>query len=360
LGGAALTAGSGLLWPGFAFAKGHDDRIEASYYERLPKGEIRCDVCPLHCRLKPGETCYCRTRTNHNGVLFNHAYNSPCIINVDPIEKTPLLHFLPGKEALALGLAGCNMRCLYCQNWQVSQEEPVDTQNKKLTAKDAVDRLKKYDLPAVALTYTEPVAFFEYARDVAEAAGRINRKAIMASAAFIEAQPMKDLCACMHGMCLAIKGFNEMFYKKVCGVKLAPVLKAIEIARAKSAWLELTTLVIPTYNDKPEEIRAMSEWIAKNLGRDVPLHFTRFVPEYKMRKLPQTPVPVLERCREIALAEGLRYVYIGNVAPHPGNHTYCPKCDTAVIKRVGFKVLENNLIGNTCPKCKNIIPGIFS
>jgi len=358
-GGAALAGGLALPC-GRVVARGYDDKIEVKLYKKLADRKIQCFVCPLHCILKDGETCFCRTRTNHAGTLYNHAYNSPCVLNVDPIEKTPLLHFLPGTKTLALGLAGCNLRCLYCQNWQIAQDEPVNTKNMKLAADDAVAQLRAKDLPTIAFTYTEPTSYFEYALEVATAVRQAGRRAVMASAAYIETQPLQELCAQLHGMVLALKGFDQEFYLKVCGVRFDPILKAIETAKASGRWLELTTLVIPTYNDAPDQIRDMCKWIVKNLGPDVPLHFGRFVPEYQMRKLPQTPVQTLEECRNIALSEGVRFAYISNVAPHDGNHTYCPGCKSVLIRRIGLKVLENNLKGGRCPKCQREIPGVWA
>ncbi|HEY3324405.1 MAG TPA: AmmeMemoRadiSam system radical SAM enzyme [Planctomycetota bacterium] len=356
------TALAGATWLGGAHvqALGYDTKVEVKYYDKLPDKKIQCHVCPLNCTLTDTQTCFCRTRTNHAGTLYNHSYASPCVLNVDPIEKTPLLHFTPGAQTLAIGLAGCNLRCLYCQNWQIAQDQPVNTKNIRLTSADAVEQLKKQDLSTLALTYTEPVSYYEYALETATAVRSAGRKAVMASAAYIETKPMQELCANLNGMCLAMKGFTEEFYRKVCGSSLAPVLKAMEIAMKSKAWLELVTLVIPTYNDDPTDIRDQARWIVRNLGKDVPLHFERFVPEYKLRNLPQTPIPTLEKCREIAMAEGLRFVYISNVAPHPANHTYCPGCKTPVIRRVGFKLLENKLVAGKCPQCKTSIPGVWA
>jgi len=358
-GGAALAGG--LAWPcRKAQAMGFDDKIEVRYYDKLPDKKIQCHVCPLNCTLKPSETCFCRTRTNHAGTLYNHAYNCPCVLNVDPIEKTPLHHFLPGSKALAIGLAGCNMRCLYCQNWQVSQDQPVNTLNMKLTAADAVARLTSQSLPVLAFTYTEPVSYLEYALETATAVRTAGGKAIMASGAFVSAEPLREMCKQLDGMALALKGFSEEFYLKVCGVKFEPILKALETAKASGRWLELTTLVVPTYNDAPKDIREMCRWVVKNLGPDVPLHFGRFVPEYKLRKLPQTPVRTLEECRDIALGEGIHFVYISNVAPHEGNHTYCPGCKRVLIRRVGLRILENHLQRGSCPGCRRAIPGVWA
>lgn len=357
--GAALAAGAWLCRQD-AHAQGYDAKIEALHYTKLDGRKIKCHICPLQCTLEAGQTCFCRTRTNHDGVLYNHAYNSPCVLNADPIEKTPLLHFLPGTKSLALGLAGCNMRCLYCQNWQIAQDQPVNTKNMKLTSAGAVEQLRKQNLPSIAFTYTEPVSYYEYALETAAAARKAGHKAVMASGSFIETKPMQELCAELDGMALALKGFTEEYYTKVCGVKLAPVLEAILAAKASGRWLELTTLIVPTYNDGQKDVRALSQWVVKNLGPDVPLHFARFVPEYQLRKLPQTPVKTLEECRDIALAEGLRFVYISNVAPHEGNHTYCPNCKRAVIRRVGLRLLENTLKDGSCPACRTKIPGVWT
>jgi pyruvate formate lyase activating enzyme len=356
----AAVAGGAWLLSSQAQAQGYDSKREVKHYEKLADKKIQCHVCPLHCTLKDAETCFCRTRTNHAGTLYNHAYASPCVINVDPIEKTPLLHFQPGIKTLAFGCAGCNLRCLYCQNWQIAQEQPVNTKNFKLTAEDAVEQLRQKDIPAVAFTYTEPVSYLEYAIEVAAAVHKAGKKAVMASGAFVEEVPLKEACAELDGMVLALKGFTEDFYLKVCGVKLAPVLKAIEVAKKSGKWLELTTLVIPTYNDDLKKIKEMVQWVVKNLGTDVPLHFGRFTPEYKMRRVPQTPVNTLEECRNIALAEGVKFAYISNVAPHDGNHTYCPKCKHVVIRRAGFRLLENNLKNGACPSCSTKIPGVWA
>jgi pyruvate formate lyase activating enzyme len=291
---------------------------------------------------------------------MTHAYGNPCIISVDPIEKLPLAHFLPGEKSLSLAVAGCNVRCLYCQNWQQSQVRPEDIRCFPLPPTEAVRGAQRKRLPIIAYTYTEPVAWSEYMADVAAQAQGRGIRNVCATAAFIHPEPLRELCQVIDAFAIALKGFDETFYEKVVGATLEPVLKAMEIIRAEGKWLEVVTLIVPTLNDDLKKIRAMCVWIRQHLGAEVPVHFGRFVPEYKLRNLPRTPIPTLERCREVALEEGLQYVYLFNVAPHEGSHTYCPRCKGKLIERLGFKVLSNRLNRGTCPRCGTEIPGVWA
>ncbi len=321
---------------------------------------VQCLVCPMNCVLAPGEVCFCRTRMNRGGKLVNNAYANPCIVRVDPVEKTPLNHFAPGAKALSVATGGCNLRCLYCQNWRESQSEPKDLRNVDLAPERAVTGALEQDVRILCFTYTEPVVYSEYILDVAAYARERGVRCVMASAAYMEPEPMKELCRAMSGAALALKGFTPEFYRTVCGQKLEPTLKALEAARSTGVWMEVTTLVVPTLNDDMKSVKEQCRWHRKSLGPDVPLHFARFIPEHKLAELPRTPVSTLEDCRKIALDEGLRFVYLSNVAPHEGNRTLCPKCGKVLVDRLGFKILSSCLDQGTCPGCSTRIPGVWA
>jgi len=334
---------------------------EIDFYDRLPEQKIQCFVCPLHCTLKDGETCFCRTRTNVGGRLFTRAYNNPCILDVDPIEKLPLNHFRPGTQTLTIGGGGCNLRCIYCQNWQQSQRLPDELKTFELAAADAIAQAKKRKIDTIAFSYTEPVAFLEYAKDVAIEAKKARLKVVVASAAFVETEALLDFAQHVDAFVVSLKGFDDEFYHRVCGIKLDPVLAAIETIKKKTkCWLELLNLVVPSYNDELPKIEEMVAWVHKTLGDDVPLHFARFAPMYKLANLPQTPVQTLEVACEAAHQAGLRYVYTSNIAPHEANNTFCANCHEAVIQRLGFKVLANTLNHGMCPGCHRKLPGVWA
>ncbi len=335
---------------------------EIDFYERLPKKRIQCFVCPLHCVLNEGETCFCRTRTNVDGRLYSRAYNNPCILRIDPIEKVPLNHWRPGTRALTLGVGGCNLRCLYCQNWQQSQKMPDKMKTFDLTPDEAVAAAKKKGIETIAFNYTEPVAFLEYGKDIAIAAKAAGLKVVVATAAFVEPKPLLDFAKYVDAFSVSLKGFDEEFYYRSLGVHLDPVLDALKtIKKRTKCWLEIVNLIVPTYNDGHADVKKMSRWIRKNLGGNVPVHFARFVPMYKLKNLPRTPVQSLEAAREIAAKAKLRYVYTSNIAPHEGTNTACAGCGKTVIQRLGLKVLENKLKkGGVCPKCKKKLPGVWS
>ena len=356
---AGLLAGTMPLMHASA-ARAAEQRCEVRHYRRLSGRRIQCFVCPLNCYLEDGETCFCRTRTNVGGILYNFAYNNPCVVNVDPVEKGPLYHVLPGERALALGTAGCNMRCLYCQNWQASQRRPRNTRNIALDARSLPGYAREKSCRLVAYTYTEPVVFYEYVYDTALQARKAGLRVHVASSAFINPKPMRQLCGVVDVFTLALKGFSEEFYKEVCGTELSPVLDAIRVVKEEGRWFELVNLVVPTLNDDTASIEAMCQWIAENLGQDVPLHFARFYPEYRLKNLPPTPQSTLEMALETAKGAGLRYVYLANLPGHRANNTYCPGCGHPVIKRVGLETLSNELEDGRCPRCRTTIPGLWS
>lgn len=331
---------------------------EASYYTKLSRQRIQCQLCPLNCHLEEGATCFCRTRTNKAGKLYNDAFDNPCVVRLDPIEKTPLHHFLPGTQALAIGTGGCNLRCLYCQNWEQSQSVPARLRNMDLPSKAATQHAEERDCRTIAYTYTEPVVFYDYMLELATFAKSKGIRNVVATAGYINPNPLRKLCGKVDGFAVALKGFNDDYYTRVLGVQLKPVLEALELIAEQGVWLEIVNLVVPTLNDDPKEIRVMCKWIRKHLGANVPLHFARFVPMYKLKNLPRTPITTLDACRQIGFEEGLRFVYTSNVAPHEGNHTFCPECKTKVIERIGFKTLANHMNGKRCPNGHKL-PGVF-
>ncbi len=338
---------------------------QSNFLKEVPESKTldgrrtQCFVCPLNCVLDPGQTCFCRTRTNHDGRLLSHAYGNPCILAVDPVEKLPLAHFMPGERTLSLAVGGCNLRCLYCQNWQQSQSRPEELKTFDLPPDKAVEGAGKKDVRILAYAYTEPVAFLEYAADVSALARRNGLRNVVASALFVNPDPLRRLCRNVDAFAAALKGFDESFYEKVLGSQLKPVLRALEVVREENVWLEIVNLVVPGYNDDFSKIKEMVDWIRKTLGAGIPLHFGRFVPEYRLKDLPRTPLPTLERCRKIAQDAGLEHVYIFNVSPHEGNNTRCQACHKEVILRLGFKILENRMVDGACGFCRARIPGIW-
>lgn len=334
-------------------------RREVWYYTKLPQRKIQCFVCPLNCILDEGETCFCRTRTNYGGTLYSDAYNNPCILQVDPVEKGPFYHVLPGTQTLALGTAGCNLRCIFCQNWQLSQKRPGEVKNLYVGSEQAVSSAALQDCRSITYTYTEPVVFYEYMVTVAQAARSKGLQNFVATAGFINPTPLKALCQLVDGFVVSIKACTEESYKTLCGQHMGPVLDALQTIRAEGSWLELVYVVIPTLNDDVARIKQLAAWIAKELGTQTPLHLARFFPAYKLQNLSRTPLKLMEDARAAAQDTGLRFVYLDNVPGHPANSTICPSCNALLIERVGFQLLKNSLHSNACPRCGSTIPGIF-
>jgi pyruvate formate lyase activating enzyme len=338
-----------------------DRTREVDFYQHLDDGSVRCGVCPHHCVLGDGETGFCRSRTNVGGTHYSRGYGRPCILQVDPIEKVPLSHFLPGAKTMTIAAGGCNLRCLYCQNWQYSQTRPDELETFDLTPEQAVEAAKQKGVRVIAFNYTEPVVFLEYAKDIAKAARKAEIRVVAATGAYIEPEPLLDFAQHVDAITVGLKGFTDDFYETVCGVELDGVLKTIEtIKRKTDCWLELVNLIVPTYNDDPVTIRKMVGWIRRNVGLTTPLHFSRFVPMYRLTNLPRTPVTTLETACDIAHRAGLKYVYTSNIAPHDGNNTYCSRCGTSLIQRLGFKILDNRMPNGRCPNCRTRVPGVWT
>lgn len=357
----AWLIGAGMS-PALARALAGEERSGAAvvrWHKKLEGSKVQCLVCPLECVLADGEVCFCRTRMNRSGTCYNMAYNNPSVVGVDPIEKGPFAHYLPGTKAFALGTSGCNLRCQYCQNFELSQKMPVETENLELAPAQVVSETRAEKCRNVMFTYTEPVAFHEYALEVAKEARRAGYRVQAATAAFARPEPFVELVSALDAVSISLKGFTEEFYKKVCGQSLAPVLEAIKAARSTRVWIEIVNVVLPGYNDAPDDIRRMCRWIATEIGPDTPLHLARFFPAWRLKDLVPTPIATLESARRIALEEGLRFVYLANVGLHPATSTRCPGCQAEVMLRDGLVLRENRLVNGACPSCAVKLPGVW-
>jgi len=335
--------------------------IEARYYEKLPNRKIKCVLCPRECIIDDQETGYCGVRENYGGTYYTLVYGKPCSAHVDPIEKKPLFHFLPGSTAFSIATVGCNVLCKFCQNWQISQARPDQVESHDFPPKAIANYAYKNDCQSIAYTYTEPVIFTEYMYDCAEAGKSINVKSVMISNGYIKAQPMKDLCKVLDAVKVDLKAFTEKFYKEMVAGQLQPVLDTLVLLRQEEMWTEIVYLVIPTLNDDTKELQQMCKWIVRELGPDVPIHFSRFYPQYRLKNLPPTPVTTLVKARKIALDSGIHFAYIGNVPGHEGESTFCPGCNNIVVHRMGYQIVRNDIKKNgQCQHCGHKIAGIWN
>jgi pyruvate formate lyase activating enzyme len=328
------------------------------YYIDTPRG-AKCLICPNECVLKEGETGDCRSRVNYQGKIYSIGYGNPCSLHVDPIEKKPLYHFLPGSRSFSLAVAGCNLACLNCQNWQISQVSPKDTRNYDLMPSEVYKQAKHYNCQSIAYTYSEPIAFYEYFYDSAKIAKEHGIKNVMVSAGYINEKPLRDVAKYVDAANIDLKSFSDEIYARLNAGSLEPVLNTLKILKEEGVWLEITNLVVPDWTDDLDMIKQMCQWLYKNGFEDTPLHFSRFTPMYKLTHLPATPVSVLNKARTIALDEGLKYVYIGNVPGTDAENTYCPNCKEIVIERKGFRIIQNNLVDGKCKNCNTPIAGVW-
>lgn len=362
--GAGLVLGTGL--PSFSAGqpvpgrKSDLSRVEAKYYRKLPDREIECVLCPRLCRLGDKERGYCGVRENIGGTYYTLVYGKVCSFNVDPIEKKPFFHFLPGTSALSIAAAGCNVNCKFCQNWEISQVRPEQIDHRDMPP-EAVARAASEDrCPSIAYTYTEPTVFIEYMMDTAVAARKRNVRSVVVTGGHINPEPLRDLLEVVDAVKIDLKGFTQDFYTKYVRGELRPVLDAIRAVSRSPVWLEIVYLVIPTLNDREELIRETARWVRDEVGDHVPVHFSRFMPMYLLKNLPPTPVSTLERSREAALDEGLKFVYVGNVPGHPAENTFCPGCGQTVIERAGYGVRGIHIIEGRCEKCGEAIAGVWT
>jgi pyruvate formate lyase activating enzyme len=335
------------------------DAARARYCESLPSGEVHCLLCPKGCVIAKGRRGACGVRENRNGSLFTLVYGHPCAIHLDPIEKKPFFHVLPGTLSFSLATVGCNLDCKFCQNWQISQSSPEDVTTRYYSADEIVERALTTSARSIAYTYGEPVVFSEYVQAIAESGARAGLASVVVSNGFINRAPLTDLCRLVDAIKIDLKAFTEDYYREICGAKLKPVLDSIAQIRESGVWLELVYLMVPTLNDDPQEIRNMARWLRTEIGTDVPIHFSRFYPQYQLANLPPTPVSSLERAHEICREEGLEYVYIGNVPGHVTESTHCPSCSKIVISRKGYRIGAIEMTEGRCRFCGHSIPGIW-
>lgn len=333
---------------------------EAQFYERLPGKRIKCKLCPRECVIDDRERGYCGVRENRGGKYYTVVHSRVAIAHIDPIEKKPFFHFLPGAPALSIATAGCNVNCKFCQNWEISQVRPEQVRSNHVPPAKLAELAKTYRCPVLAYTYSEPIVFYEYVSDCADAARSAEVRSVVVSNGFIQQDPLKKLCARVDAIKIDLKSFSEKYYREVVNGELKPVLETLVTIRKQGSWLEIVYLVVPTLNDTDAGFRGLVQWIKTNLGSDVPIHFTQFHPEYLLKNLPPTPVRTLERAKAIADAEGLHYVYIGNVPGHPAQHTYCPKCRKVLIERIGLTAKVTGLKRGKCKYCQQPIPGVWS
>ncbi|MEW6413198.1 MAG: AmmeMemoRadiSam system radical SAM enzyme [Candidatus Zixiibacteriota bacterium] len=333
--------------------------VEARHYKKKPEGGIECGICPRHCYVTDLERGYCGVRENRSDTYYTLVYGLSCSLNIDPIEKKPLFHFHPGTTALSIATAGCNVNCKFCQNWEISQVRPEQTRNLDLPPKSLVDICRQRNVSTIAYTYSEPVIFYEYMFDTAEQGHRHGVKSVMITGGYIEEQPLIELMPHLDAIKVDLKAIREQYYKDIVGGELKPVLDRLIQIKKAGVWLELVYLVVPTLNDTEQEFKELSRWVKTYLGADTPLHYSRFYPQYLLKNLPPTPEKTMENAHAISRAEGLQYVYLGNLRGHPAESTYCPKCGKTVIGRRGYTIYEFNLDGNRCRFCKHEIPGIF-
>jgi pyruvate formate lyase activating enzyme len=334
-------------------------RKEALFQEETARG-IMCRICPNECVLKEGELSKCNNRKVIKSKLYTLAYGNPCSVNVDPVEKKPLYHFLPGTRAYSIATAGCNLVCLNCQNWTISQTSPDKTRNNNLMPEKVVSECISKNCKSIAYTYSEPVTFYEYAFETATLAKKAGIKNIVKSNGYIYPDPLKKLCSVIDAANIDLKAFTESTYLKLSGGKLQPVLDSLRIYKDMGVWLEITNLVVPTWTDDPEQIRKMCRWLSDNGFKNVPIHFSRFYPTYKLEQLPPTSVDILNKAVQIAADEGLTYIYTGNVPGNEVSNTKCPGCGNILIVRQGYTITTNNITGGKCNKCSRSIDGVWS
>ena len=354
-GAAFPRSARGLFPPGDAPGRWS---TEALFYEPGPEG-LHCLKCPHGCVLGEGESGICRNRINYRGKLYSIAYGNPCAVHIDPIEKKPLFHFLPSTRAFSIAAAGCNLRCLNCQNWEISQKSPRETENADLMPDRVVDACLEGGCASIAYTYSEPNTFYEYAYDTAAIARKHGIRNVWKSSGYINEKPLRRLCRVIDAANIDLKGFDDDVYLKLNSARLAPVLRTLEVFREEGVWLEITNLVVPSWTDDLDVIRKMCDWLAAHALQDAPLHFSRFTPLYRLSQLAPTPVSTLEKAHAIALQAGLHYVYIGNVPGHDAENTYCPHCNALAVERKGFSVLRMAVKNGRCPKCGEKIPGVW-
>ncbi|MDQ7012122.1 MAG: AmmeMemoRadiSam system radical SAM enzyme [Mariprofundaceae bacterium] len=338
-----------------------NEHFPGRYWHRLDDGRIQCDVCPRDCKLHDGQRGLCFVRKCEDGQIVLTTYGRSSGFCVDPIEKKPLNHFLPGSSVLSFGTAGCNLACKFCQNWDISKSREFDRLCDEASPETIAEAAREAGCASVSFTYNDPVIFLEYAVDTARACHALGIRTVAVTAGYIHTEARKEFFAHMDAANIDLKAFTEDFYHKLCVGHLEPVLETLKYLKHETdVWFEITTLLIPGHNDSDDELRDLSRWIVTELGPDVPLHFSAFHPDYKMMDVPPTPAATLSRARRIAMDAGLHYVYTGNVHDTTGGTTYCPNCATPLIVRDWYEIPDYQLSDDGhCPQCGKKIAGVF-
>ncbi len=332
----------------------------AKWWEAQENGKILCTLCPRYCEIGEGQRGFCFIRKNIGDKLYSLGYGKPIGFGIDPIEKKPLYHFYPGSKILSFGTAGCNLGCKFCQNWEMSKAKTDSLNSIEANPEAVVELTKEYGIPSIAFTYNDPTIFGEYVIDIARLAKEENLNTVMVTAGYIDKIARKEIYENITAANVDLKAFSEEFYHKLTYSHLNDVLDTLLwLKRETDVWLEITTLLIPDENDSPDELKRLSAWVVENLGADVPIHFTAFHPDFKMRDKERTPAETLTMARKIAISEGVNYCYIGNVHDREGQSTRCKSCGTKVISRDWHQVLRMDILKGKCPQCGSVIDGCF-
>jgi len=329
----------------------------ALYQEVLVDGRVQCHLCPHKCVIAEGKTGICRTRENHHACLYSRSYGNPCSLAVDPIEKKPLFHFHPEAGILSLATAGCNFRCLNCQNWEISQVSPSQLKHYDLSPEEVAEEAISRHTGMIAFTYTEPTVFYEYMLDTAKAAHRKKLKTVLVSNGYINSCPLQELIPYLDAANIDLKCLDDDLYRKLDGARLQPVLDTLKLLQESNVWLEITNLLIPGYTDGPEQIEQLCQWLVDNDFTETPIHFSRFFPDYKLQDLQPTDEHRLTEAKQIAERVGMKYVYIGNLPGLHGENTICPSCKKLLVEREGYTILQSNIKDGKCPQCGQVIAG---
>jgi pyruvate formate lyase activating enzyme len=356
---ACAAAGAGAV-SGVMAARPGLQGIEARHYRKLPGGKIQCELCPWACTVDSGDRGKCEVRENRKGVYRSLVYGQVAARHVDPIEKKPFFHFLPGSAAYSIATVGCNFNCKFCQNWDLSQRRPEAVDAALVTADTVTDEARRAGCTVLSYTYSEPTVFNEFVFDVASAGRRAGLRSTVVSNGYIQKQPLLELTRVIDAYKVDLKSFDDGYYRKVCDGRLRPVLDTLVTLKANRVWCEIVVLLVPTLNDSEGELRGLSRWVVRELGPDVPVHFSRFYPQYKLRNLPPTPLETLERAWTVAREAGLRFVYLGNIPGHVAENTACPSCGEILIERAGFQVSRNRLRNGRCFRCNGVVAGVWN
>jgi len=335
---------------------------EALLYKKLDNNNVRCNLCAHHCVITDGKKGVCQVRENRNGVLYTLVYGRTITQHVDPIEKKPLFHFYPGSTAYSIATPGCNFRCQWCQNWEISQmpREQHLAAGHRATPEQIVAAAQRAGCQSIAYTYTEPTIFFEYALETASLAHQAGLANLYITNGYMTAEMLDVFHPYLDAANVDLKAFREKTYHRYVGAGLQPVLDSMKAMKQLGIWLEVTTLVIPGLNDDSAELRDAAQFVAQELGVDTPWHISRFFPAYKMKDVPPTPLETLQRARQIGLEEGLHYVYVGNIPDDSGQNTYCPRCDHLLVRRQGYRIAENDIREGRCLACDTPIAGVWT